>query len=93
MPVSVRLPTIMRAHAGGNTQVVAEGSTLGEIVDDLIRQFPGIEPNLKSPEGGIHKFVNVYINDEDVRFLDRLDTKVTEDDKIVILPAVAGGAV
>ena len=92
MPVSVRLPTIMRTHAGGNSEVTAEGSTVGEVVEDLIRRFPGIAGNLKSPEGGIHKFVNLYVNDEDIRYLDKLDTKVGAGDQIAILPAVAGGA-
>lgn len=92
MSVSVRLPTIMRTHAGGNSEVTADGSTVGEVVEDLIRQFPGIAPNLKSPDGGLHKFVNVYVNDEDIRYLDKLDTKVGEGDQIAILPAVAGGA-
>lgn len=92
MSVSVRLPTIMRTHAGGNSEVTADGSTVGEVVEDLIRQFPGIAPNLKSPDGGLHKFVNVYVNDEDIRYLDKLDTKVGEADQIAILPAVAGGA-
>lgn len=92
MSVSVRLPTIMRTHAGGNSEVTAEGSTVGEVVDDLVRRFPGIAANLKSPEGGIHKFVNLYVNDEDIRYLDKLDTKVGAGDQIAILPAVAGGA-
>lgn len=92
MSVSVRLPTIMRTHAGGNSEVNADGSTVGEVLEDLIRQFPGIAPNLKSPEGGLHKFVNLYVNDEDIRYLDKLDTKVGEGDQIAILPAVAGGA-
>ncbi len=82
----------MRTHAGGNSEVTADGSTVGEVVEDLIRQFPGIAPNLKSPDGGLHKFVNVYVNDEDIRYLDKLDTKVGEADQIAILPAVAGGA-
>ncbi|MGK2956898.1 MAG: MoaD/ThiS family protein [Acidimicrobiales bacterium] len=93
MPVSVRLPTIMRTHAGGSSEVTATGSTVGEVVEDLIRQFPGIAANLKSPDGGIHKFVNLYVNDEDIRYLDKLDTKVSDTDQIAILPAVAGGAV
>ncbi len=82
----------MRTHAGGNSEVNADGSTVGEVLEDLIRQFPGIAPNLKSPEGGLHKFVNLYVNDEDIRYLDKLDTKVGEGDQIAILPAVAGGA-
>jgi molybdopterin synthase sulfur carrier subunit len=89
--VTVRLPTIMRTHAGGQSEVSAEGDTVGEIVDDLVRQFPGTATHLKAPDGGVHKFVNVYLNDEDVRYTGKLDTPVKDGDKISILPAVAGG--
>ncbi len=91
MSVTVRLPTIMRSHAGGQTEVEAEGSTVGEVVDSLVGQFPAIATHLRAPDGGVHKFVNVYLNDEDVRYLQKLDTPVKEGDKLSILPAVAGG--
>lgn len=91
MSVTVRLPTIMRTHAGGQSEVSAEGATVGEIVDDLVRQFPGTTTHLKAPDGGVHKFVNVYLNDEDVRYTGKLETPVKDGDKISILPAVAGG--
>lgn len=91
MAVTVRLPTLMRSHAGGQSEVSAEGATVGEVVDDLIRQFPGTSTHLKSADGGMHKFVNVYVNDEDVRYLQKLDTPVADGDKVSILPAVAGG--
>ncbi|HEY2332605.1 MAG TPA: MoaD/ThiS family protein [Acidimicrobiales bacterium] len=92
MTATVRLPTIMRSNAGGQTEVTVEGATIGEVVDDLIRQFPGTATHLRAPDGGVHKFVNLYLNDEDVRYLQKLDTPVGEGDKISILPAVAGGA-
>ncbi|MGD9796582.1 MAG: MoaD/ThiS family protein [Acidimicrobiia bacterium] len=92
MSVTVRLPTVMRSNAGGQTEVSAEGATIGEVVDDLIRQFPGTATHLRAPDGGVHKFVNLYLNDEDVRYLQKLDTPVGDGDKISILPAVAGGA-
>jgi molybdopterin synthase sulfur carrier subunit len=92
VPVNVRLPTILRTYAGGQTSVRAEGGTVGEVVDDVVRQFPGMAASLKSPEGGLHRFVNLYVNDEDVRYLDRLDTKVDDGDEVSIVPAVAGGA-
>ena len=92
MSVSVRLPTILRTQAGGQSTVNAEGGTVGEVVDDLVRQFPGMAAHRKAPDGGLHKFVNVYVNDEDVRYMDKLDTKVGSGDEISILPAVAGGA-
>ena len=91
MPVSVRLPTIMRSNAGGQAEVSAEGATVGAVIDDLVRQFPGTATHLKAPDGGVHKFVNVYLNDEDIRYLGKLDTPVKEGDQVSIIPAVAGG--
>jgi molybdopterin converting factor small subunit len=91
MSVTVRLPTIMRSNAGGQSEIQAEGATIGEIIDDVVRQFPGTATHLKAPDGGVHRFVNVYLNDEDVRYLGKLDTKVGEGDTISIVPAVAGG--
>lgn len=87
----VRLPTILRPHAGGAAKVTSTASTVGEILDDLEARFPGMAGQLRNPDGTMHKFVNVYLNDDDVRYLDRLDTKVSDDDEISILPAVAGG--
>lgn len=70
----------------------AVGSTLGEVFEDLVRQFPGLEGQLVTEDGSLHRFVNVYVNDDDVRYLQKLDTMVAEDDVISILPAVAGGS-
>ena len=92
MPVEVRLPTILRQHAGGQASVKANGGTLGEVFEDLVRQFPGLQGRVVTDDGGLHKFVNVYVNDDDVRYLDKLDTKVSDDDVVTILPAVAGGS-
>jgi molybdopterin converting factor small subunit len=89
--VTVRLPTIMRSNAGGQSEISAEGATIGEVIDDVVRQFPGTATHLKAPDGGVHRFVNVYLNDEDVRYLGKLDTKVGENDTVSIVPAVAGG--
>jgi molybdopterin converting factor small subunit len=91
MPVEVRLPTVLRQHAGGQASVRANGSTLGEAFEDLVRQFPGLSGQLVTEEGTLHRFVNVYVNDDDVRYMDKLDTKVSDDDVVSILPAVAGG--
>ena len=91
MPVTVRLPTIMRSHAGGKSEVSAQGDTIGQVVDDIVRQVPGTAAHLKAPDGGVHKFVNVYLNDEDIRYLGKLDTPVKDGDQVSILPAVAGG--
>jgi molybdopterin converting factor small subunit len=91
MAVDVRLPTTLRQHAGGQASVPAQGSTIGEVLDDLVRQFPLLSGQVTDDDGAIRKFVNVYLNDEDVRYLDKLDTKVSESDVVSILPAVAGG--
>ena len=91
MSVTVRLPTIMRSNAGGQSEISAEGDTIGEVIDDVVRQFPGTASHLKAPDGGVHRFVNVYLNDEDVRYLGKLDTKVSDKDTVSIVPAVAGG--
>jgi MoaD family protein len=91
VPVEVRLPTVLRPHADGQSTVEAEGSTVGEVFADLIARFPGVKGNLVDADGGLHKFVNVYVNDDDIRYLEQLDTKVADGDVLSILPAVAGG--
>ena len=91
MPVEVRLPTVLRSSADGRPSVTAEGATVGEVFTDLVRQFPSLDGQLAEQDGSLHRFVNVYRNDEDVRYLDRLQTRVSEGDVISILPAVAGG--
>ena len=91
MPVEVRLPTVLRQHAGGQSSVKANGTTVGEVFEDLVRQFPLLAGQVITADGALHKFVNVYRNDDDVRFLDNLATPVEETDVITILPAVAGG--
>ena len=91
MSVEVRLPTILRPLANGQATVRADGATVGEVFGDLVRQFPGLEGRVITADGTLHKFVNVYLSDDDVRYLDGLDTKVSDDDEISILPAVAGG--
>jgi len=91
MAVEVRLPTLLRPHADGAATVTAEGATVGEVFADLTSRYPGLAGNLIDEQGGLHKFVNVYRNDDDIRYLDQLDTKVDDGDVISILPAVAGG--
>jgi len=91
VPVEVRLPTVLRHHAGGQASVRANGETLSDVFDDLVRQFPGLAHQVVTDDGALHKFVNVYRNDDDVRYLDKLETKVSDGDVISILPAVAGG--
>jgi sulfur-carrier protein len=91
VPVEIRLPTVLRALADGQANVAVDGATIGEVFNTLLTQYPGMRGNLLDDEGGLHKFVNVYVNDEDIRYLDGLDTKVGDGDAISILPAVAGG--
>ena len=86
----VRVPTILRPYTGGEKTVAADGASLSEIVQDLDSRYPGIADRLVD-ESGLRRFVNVYLNDEDVRFLDGLQTPVSGSDSITILPAVAGG--
>jgi MoaD family protein len=91
MAIEVRIPTILRTHTGGNKTVEGSGDTLAALVDDLDAQHPGIKGRLVTEEGTLHRFVNVYVNDEDVRFTGSLDTQVKDGDSVTILPAVAGG--
>ena len=91
MTVSVSIPTILRTHTGGTKTVEATGKTLAEIIDDLDERHSGIKARLVT-DGSLHRFVNVYVNDEDVRFLGALDAKLSEGDVVAILPAVAGGS-
>ena len=91
MPVRVKVPTLLRPSTGGQATVEAEGGTLGELFADLERRYPGVTSRVVSPDGGLHRFVNVYVNDEDVRYLGALDAPVGEGDTVAILPAVAGG--
>ena len=90
MPVTVRIPTVLRPHAGGLSTASANGGTVGEVIEDLVRQFPNLDGSVVE-EGALRRFVNVYVNDEDVRYLKSLDTPVSDGDEISILPAVAGG--
>jgi molybdopterin converting factor small subunit len=87
----VKLPTILRPHAGGVRDVDANGTTLRELLDDLETRYPGITAMVLTDDGALHRFVNVYVNDEDVRYLGSLETEVRPGDTVSILPAVAGG--
>ena len=91
MPVQVRVPTLLRRHTAGQASVTATGVTLDEVFNDLATQFPDLGAQLRSDDGGLHKFMNVYVNDDDVRFMGKLQTPIKEGDSVTILPAVAGG--
>lgn len=92
MSAKVRIPTILRTYTGGASEVVAQGTTLQEALADLDAQFPGIGARVIDDTGRLRRFVNVYVNDDDVRFLDGLDTPLGEGSSISIIPAVAGGS-
>ena len=92
MAIDVRIPTILRTYTGGQKAVEGAGDTINDLLTDLDAKFPGLRGRLITEEGGLHRFVNVYVNDEDVRFLGALDAKVNDGDTVTILPAVAGGA-
>ena len=89
--VVVRLPTVLRAQAGGQSTVQVAGATVREVLASLVADHPGLGSNILDDAGDLRKFVNVYVDDEDIRFLDKLDTAVIHGDEVAILPAVAGG--
>jgi sulfur-carrier protein len=91
MSVRVRIPTILRPQVGGAAEVEGEGDTLRDLLQDLEGRYPGILARIVTDEGRLHRFVNLYVNDEDVRYLGSLETEVKEGDTVSILPAVAGG--
>ena len=91
MAIEVRIPTILRTYTDGERAVEGQGSTVSQLFDDLEANHAGIKERLVE-EGAVRRFVNVYVNDEDIRFTGGLDTAVADGDTVVILPAVAGGA-
>lgn len=91
MPVEVRIPAVLRNHVGGARAVEANSGSLREVLAELGERYSGLKEQLYGEDGELNRFVNVYVNDEDVRYLDGLGTKVAEDDVVAILPAVAGG--
>ena len=90
MAIEVKIPTIMRTHTGGEKAVTGEGATLAALIEDLEKNHPGIADRLLE-DGKLRRFVNVYVNDEDVRFAGGLEADVKDGDTVTILPAVAGG--
>ncbi|MGH9022746.1 MAG: MoaD/ThiS family protein [Acidimicrobiia bacterium] len=91
MAVEVRLPTILRPHAGGSSSLAADAGTVHELVSELVSRHPGLRGQLLGGDGILHRFVNVYRNDDDIRYLDALDTKLDDGDVVSFVPAVAGG--
>jgi molybdopterin synthase sulfur carrier subunit len=95
MPIEVRIPTILRTYTGGEKAVDGSGATLSELIEDLESHHSGIKGRLVEEKDGqveLRRFVNVYVNDEDVRFTGGLGTELSDGDQVVVLPAVAGGS-
>ena len=90
MAITVRIPTPLRTLTAGADEVVIDGNTVGEVIDNLEKKHPGIKERL-CDEKGVRRFVNIYANEEDIRFLDGLDTPIKEGDSVSIVPAIAGG--
>ncbi|MDP3891880.1 MoaD/ThiS family protein [Nocardioides sp.] len=91
MSVSVRIPTILRTYTGGESEVTAQGETLAGVLEDLDSQYSGIKGRILDDTGELRRFVNVYVGNDDVRFLDNLETPTPAGTQISVIPAVAGG--
>jgi sulfur-carrier protein len=91
MSVSVRIPTILRTYTGGESEVTASGDNLAAVLDDLDNNYSGIKGRIVDEQGELRRFVNVYVGNDDVRFLENLDTATPEGTQISVIPAVAGG--
>ena len=92
MAATVRLPTVLRPAAGGVTTLTVEGATIGEVLTSLTTTYPAMRGQLLNDDGTLHRFLNIYVNDDDVRYLGGVDAPVRDADQVTLLPAVAGGA-
>jgi hypothetical protein len=92
MAVTLRIPTVLRPATGGRATVDAVGATIGEVLGSLSQEYPALTPQLFNDDGSLHRFLNVYVNDDDVRYLGGLAAPVVDGDEVTLLPAVAGGA-
>ncbi len=87
----VRIPPVLRSSTGGQKQVEVAGATVGQVIDRLVATYPGLQPQLRTSDGELNRFVNVFLNDTDVRHLQSLETPVDDRDTLLLLPAMAGG--
>jgi len=92
MAVNVRIPAPLQPVTGDRAQVGAEGETVGEVLTDLEARYPGLRSRMYGDDGKLRRFVNIYVNDEDIRFLQGEDTALKEGDEVSIIPAIAGGS-
>ncbi|NOS35109.1 MAG: MoaD family protein [Deltaproteobacteria bacterium] len=91
MSVKVRIPTPLRKITNGSDEVSAEGGTITTVIDDLDKNYPGLKERICDEEGKLRRFVNLYVNDEDIRFMSNMETELKDGDEISIVPAIAGG--
>lgn len=90
--VKIRIPTPLRSYTKNRDEVEAQGATVGEVIADLERSCPGLQARLLDDKGALRRYINIFCNDEDIRYLDELKTAVKDGDRIAIIPAIAGGA-
>ncbi len=91
MAIKVRIPTPLRKLTNGSDEVTADGGTVKELIDDLEKNYPGLKERICESDGRLRRFVNLYLNDEDIRFKKNMDTELKDSDEISIIPAIAGG--
>jgi molybdopterin synthase sulfur carrier subunit len=92
MPIQVRIPVQLRALTHGAEVVTSNGSSVQQLIEDMDRNYPGIKDRICEPDGKVRRFVNIFVNEEDIRFLENLQTPIKDQDEISIIPAIAGGA-
>ena len=92
MSAVLRIPTVLRPSMGGESVIAVDGSTVGEVLLQITTTYPAIKGQLLNADGTLHRFLNVYVNDDDVRYLGGFETRIANNDEITLLPAVAGGA-
>lgn len=91
MSIEIRVPTLLRRHVNNQSLITANGTTLREVLEDVGSTYPDFTGQLMTADGDLHKFLNIYVNDDDVRFTGKLDTQLKDGDSVTVLPAVAGG--
>ena len=92
MAIKVRIPTPLRKLTNGSDEVTADGKNIAEIIEDLEKNYPGLKERICEGDGKLRRFVNIYLNDEDIRYKNNLETELKETDELSIIPAIAGGA-
>jgi MoaD family protein len=92
MPVTVKIPTVFRKFTDNESTVDVDPGTIADLIDQLEQKHPGLREQLLAEDGQLHRFVNIYVNDEDARYLEKLETKVSDGETVSILPSVAGGS-